>query len=35
MRKLGEGSFAEVFLVRKKHSSKLFAMKKLDKKLII
>lgn len=35
VKKLGEGSFAEVFLVRKKKSSLIYAMKKIDKKLII
>ena len=35
LRKLGQGSFAEVFLVRKKRSSNLYALKKIDKKILI
>ena len=35
LRKLGQGSFAEVFLVRRKQSSSLYALKKIDKKTII
>lgn len=35
LRKLGSGSFAEVFLVRRKQSSSLYALKKIDKKIII
>lgn len=35
LRKVGSGSFGEVFLVRQKHSSRLFAMKRIDKRRII
>lgn len=35
LRKLGQGSFAEVFLVRRKRSSNLYALKKIDKKILI
>lgn len=35
LRKLGSGSFADVFLVRRKQSSSLYALKKIDKKKII
>ncbi len=35
IRQLGSGSFGTVFLIRKKKSSKLFALKRMSKKLII
>ena len=35
IRQLGSGTFGTVFLIRKKKSSKLFALKRLSKKLII
>lgn len=35
IRKLGEGSFAEVFMVRRKQSSSYYALKKIDKKTLI
>jgi protein-serine/threonine kinase len=35
IRQLGSGNFGTVFLIRKKKSSKLFALKRLSKKLVI
>jgi serine/threonine protein kinase len=35
IKKIGSGSFGTVFLIRKKHSSKLFALKRLSKKTIL
>lgn len=34
IRKIGEGSFGEIYLARKKNSSKLYAIKSLSKKKI-
>lgn len=35
LRPLGSGTFGNVFLIRKKHSSKLFALKRLSKRSVM